>query len=93
MRFFAGRTDGLGSNPGSIVIAAGAYTGASNTNLNIALSDLSIVGIGNVTFSGDGSVSGWTLSGNNVGIENIVFSGFMTTGLCSRSCRYVSYAD
>jgi hypothetical protein len=75
----------LGSNPGSISIMAGTYTGANNTNLNIAVSNVSIVGIGLVTFSGDGFVAGWTLSGNNGLIENIVFSNFRTTGLCRRA--------
>jgi hypothetical protein len=70
----------LGSNPGTISIAAGTYTGSSNTNLNIAVSGVSIVGIGNVTFSGGGSVQGWTLSGNDVVIDNIVFSNFNSTG-------------
>jgi hypothetical protein len=70
----------LSSNPGIIFIAAGTYTGANNTNLNIAASSVSIVGIGLVTFSGGGSVRGWTLTGNNVVIENIVFSNFNTTG-------------
>jgi hypothetical protein len=70
----------LGTNTGTIFITAGTYTGASNTHLHIAVSDVSIVGIGNVTFSGGGSVQGWTLSGNNVGIEDIVFSNLNTTG-------------
>jgi hypothetical protein len=70
----------LGSSAGSIFIAAGMYTGANNTNLNIAVSNVSIVTIGLVTFSGGGSVQGWTLSGNNVVIENIVFSNFQTIG-------------
>jgi hypothetical protein len=70
----------LASNPGTVSIAAGTYSGASNTNLNIALSSVSIIGIGNVTFNGGGSVQGWTMSGNNVVIESIVFSNFNTTG-------------
>jgi hypothetical protein len=77
----------LGSSPGIISVAAGTYTGSSNTNLNIAFSDVSIVGIGSVTFSGGGSVRGWTLSGNNVLIENIVFSNFQATGLFGRISR------
>jgi hypothetical protein len=70
----------LGSKPGNINIAAGTYTGAGNTNLNVAASDISIVGAGLVTFSGGGSVQGWTLSGNNIAIENIVFSNFSSAG-------------
>jgi hypothetical protein len=79
----------LGSNPGSINIAAGTYTGASNTNLNITVSNVSIVAIGSVTFSGGGSVRGWTLNGNNTLIENIVFSNFKTTGLCGELAEMV----
>jgi hypothetical protein len=79
----------LGSDPGSIVIAAGTYTGANNTNLNIAVSNVSIVTIGLVTFSGGGSVRGWTLSGNNVLIENIVFSNFKPIGSFESTCRDV----
>jgi hypothetical protein len=48
------------------------------------VSDVSIVGIGLVTFSGGESVRGWTLSGSNVVIENVVFSNFQTTGLFGR---------
>jgi hypothetical protein len=75
----------LGSNPGSILIAAGTYSGVGNTNMTIVASNTSIVGIGSVTFSGGGSGHGWTVSGNNTLIENIVFSNFRTTGLCRRA--------
>jgi hypothetical protein len=70
----------LGANPGNISIAAGTYTGASNTNLSIAVSNVSIIGIGLVTFSGGGSVQGWTLSGSTIMIKNMVFANFKTTG-------------
>jgi hypothetical protein len=74
----------LGSSSGSISIAAGTYTGASNTNLSIVLSQVSIVGIGKVVFSGRRSSRGWTLEGTNIVIENIAFSEFSTTGLFGR---------
>jgi hypothetical protein len=77
----------LGSNPGTIFIAAGMYTGANNTNIHIDVSNVSIIGIENVTFSGGGSVQGWTLNGNDVVIENIVFSNFQTTGSFRRTCE------
>jgi hypothetical protein len=77
----------LSSNPGSIFITAGTYNGTSNTNLNIAVSSVSVVGNGCVIFTGGGSVQGWTLSGNNVLIDNSMFSNFNTTGTFERACK------
>jgi hypothetical protein len=77
----AGALTVLSSGPGSIVIAAGTYSGATNTNLSITLSDVSIIGTGAVTFSGGGTVQGWTLNGNGNSIQNIIFSRLYTPGL------------
>jgi hypothetical protein len=74
----------LGSNPGSINVAAGTYAGANNTNLNLVVSTVAIFGVGVVTFSGGGTMQGWTLSGNGVVIENVIFSEFSTSGAWAR---------
>jgi hypothetical protein len=73
----------IASNPGTIYIAAGTYSGAGNTGLTITTSNVSLVGNGSVLFQGGGTAQGWILSGNSFRVQNVFFSGFATNGTFS----------
>lgn len=78
----------LGSSPGTVVIAAGVYTGANNTGLTLATANVTLVGVGDVRFDGNGTLAGWTLSGVGVQVVNLAFSRFYSTGT-ARDCLHL----